>query len=198
MSAKIQALVNQIHELDDELRDALHEQETRALYEIEGAKVRFERAVHDVHRQLKKNFVRWFFSSEARNVASSPFIYGMAIPMVAYDLALTLYQAVCFRLYGIPRFDRSKYIVIDRHQLQYLNSIEKFNCVYCGYANGLLAYASEITARTEQHWCPIKRARKVLGSHKRYADFLGYGAADSYREGVDEQRAKVRAARGTK
>jgi hypothetical protein len=38
----------------------------------------------------------------------------------------------------------------------------------------------ENVARTEQYFCPIKHARKVLGTHRRYANFLDYGDADDY------------------
>ena len=41
-------------------------------------------------------------------------------------------------------------MVIDRYALSYLNVIEKLNCVYCEYVNGLIAYVQEIAARTEQ------------------------------------------------
>jgi len=33
---------------------------------------------------------------------------------------------------------------MDRHHLAYLNVIEKLNCEYCGYANGVFAYVREI------------------------------------------------------
>ena len=46
---------------------------------------------------------------------------------------------------------RGQYIVIDRHRLKYLNAIEKLNCVYCGYGNGVIAYARDIAGRTEQY-----------------------------------------------
>jgi hypothetical protein len=32
---------------------------------------------------------------------------------------------------------------IDRHRLGYLNVIEKANCVYCSYANGVVAYVRD-------------------------------------------------------
>ena len=56
---------------------------------------------------------------------------------------------------------RSEYVIIDRNHLSYLNLIEAFNCVYCGYANGVIAYVREIASRTEQHWCPIKHALRI-------------------------------------
>jgi hypothetical protein len=57
-------------------------------------------------------------------------------------------------VYRIPRVRRAEYLVVDRHHLQYLNGIERMNCLYCGYGNGVLAYAVEVAARTEQYWCP--------------------------------------------
>jgi hypothetical protein len=35
-------------------------------------------------------------------------------------------------------------------------------------------------ARTEQYFCPIKHARKMLGAHARYPRFLDYGDAADY------------------
>jgi hypothetical protein len=39
---------------------------------------------------------------------------------------------------------------------------------------------AEIVERTEQYFCPIKHARKILGTHARYARFLDYGEAADY------------------
>jgi hypothetical protein len=104
----------------------------------------------------------------------------MLLPIGIFDLSLTIYQSICFRLYNIPQVVRSDYIVIDRHHLAYLNAIEKINCIYCGYGNGVISYAREITSRTEQYWCPIKHARKILDAHPRYETFLNYGDAIAY------------------
>jgi hypothetical protein len=76
---------------------------------------------------------------------------------------------------------RSQYIVIDRHHVAYLNAIEKLNCVYCGYANGVFAYVREIAGRTEQYWCPIRHAKRVRAPHRHYRRFVDYGDAEGYR-----------------
>jgi hypothetical protein len=78
--------------------------------------------------------------------------------------------------------------VIDRQSLSYLNPIEKLNCVYCGYFNGLIAYVQEIAARTEQYWCPIKHARKLNILHSRYYKFLEYGDCRDYQKRLAEIR----------
>ena len=191
LNEHIRSLVQQIHALEEELRTLLHEQETKVLYQITGKRIHFKQAAREAHYQLKVGLVSWFLKSRPQNVVSAPFIYGMFFPILAYDIGLSVYQAICFRLYGIPLVDRSSYVVIDRYHLGYLNIFERLNCAYCGYANGVIAYAREITARTEQYWCPIKHAHKVLGSHARYAHFLDYGEAEGHDAKLEESRRRL-------
>lgn len=180
MSNKVSDLLEKIKKLETELESELEEQATKFKYRVEGTSVLFDEAVAAAHRKLRVSIPRWLRSSLLRNIASAPVIYAMVVPIAFMDFTVTLYQHICFRLYNISRVDRSKYIVMDRHQLSYLNGIEKLNCLYCGYGNGVMAYSREIIARTEQYWCPIKHARKVLGTHKRYSKFLAYGDAEGY------------------
>jgi len=75
------------------------------------------------------------------------------------------------RLLVIPGVRRKDYLVFDRGRLVYLNTIEKIGCIYCSYANGLPAMITEIAARTEQHFWPIKHARRLPQTHSRYGEF---------------------------
>ncbi len=76
-------------------------------------------------------------------------------------------------------------------QLEYLNFIEKFHCTDCAYASGLIACTHEIVARTEQFFCPIKHARRILGTHSRYARFLDYGDAADYAARLEAFRVEL-------
>lgn len=193
MNPKVKALLERLEEIEDELREELHKQSQEFQYQLEGTKVKFDQAVASAHEKLRTGLLTWFKRSSIRNMLSAPFIYSMIFPIALLDLTVTCYQAICFRLYGIPAVRRSKYIVIDRHYLSFLNGIEKFNCVYCGYANGVISYAREIISRTEQYWCPIKHARKTYGSHRRYAKFIDYGNAEGFRDRLEEFRNELRA-----
>ena len=110
----------------------------------------------------------------AATLLTAPVIYSLAIPLVLLDLMATAYQKICFPIYGIAPVDRSAHVVIDRHALPSLDMVEKLNCLYCGYGNGVLAYVREIAARTEEHWCPIKHKRRPKAPHGRYAAFADY------------------------
>ena len=112
------------------------------------------------HERLKRGIFRWIVTDRPQNFLTAPVIYGMAVPLLILDLGVSLYQAMCFPIYGISKVKRSDYIVIDRQYLGYLNFYERFHCTFCAYANGLIAYAGEISARTEQYFCPIKHAHK--------------------------------------
>jgi len=188
MDKRVRDLLHQIGALEDELRTALHERESRVLFTIRGRRIEFEAGIRQAHQRLKRNFLRWLVTDRPQNLITGPVIYAMALPLAALDLCVTFYQAVCFPIYGIGKAKRADYIVFDRHQLGYLNFIERFHCEYCAYATGLVAYVTEIIARTEQYFCPIKHARKVLGVHARYSRFLDYGESADYHAKLEEFR----------
>jgi hypothetical protein len=196
MNSKVKELLEKLEKLEDELLEELHEQKIEFQYKFEGSKVKFENAVTEAHLELKTGFIQWFKSASWRNTLSAPVIYSMIVPLAIADLTFTIYQAICFRLYGIPRVRRAKYIVVDRHYLSFLNGIEKFNCVYCAYGNGVISYTREIISRTEQYWCPIKHARRITAGHRRYAKFIEYGDAKDYKERVLKFREDLKIEKG--
>jgi len=148
---------------------------------VEKSGEQFSREIIKEHRLLKITSWRHLRNTHILVILSSPLIYVCVVPFLLLDLAVALYQSVCFPIYGIPKVCRSDYLAFDRGRLAYLNSIEKVACIYCSYANGLLAYITEIAARTEQHFCPIKHALRNLQAHSRYAKMLPYGDAQAYR-----------------
>lgn len=92
---------------------------------------------------------------KVRIMLTAPVIYGMIIPIVFIDLCATLYQAVCFRAYGVARVPRKKYIRLVKRGKN-LPWNDRFNCTYCSYANGVAAYVRAVLIETEKYWCPIK------------------------------------------
>jgi hypothetical protein len=180
MNERIRKLLEEMKVLEEQLAAVLHEQESRMFFQVKGKRVEFERGAREAHLRLKRNFFRWVITDRPQNFLTAPFIYGMIFPLAFADLFVSIYQAVCFPVYGIVKVRREDYIIHDRQALSYLNWFERFHCTYCAYANGLISYIGEITARTEQYFCPIKHARKVLGTHGRYAQFLEFGEASDY------------------
>jgi hypothetical protein len=191
MNEKIQELLSQISDIEDEIEKVINEQQEQILYFYEDGRVKFKEGIEEAHKKLKITLFRYFLNSKLRNILSAPFIYSMIIPFIIIDVSMTIYQTICFSLYRVKKVKRSSYIVFDRYKLKHLNSIERFNCIYCEYGNGVLAYAREIAARTEQYWCPIKHARKVIGRHSRYNDFIDFGDAENYHERLFEFRKKL-------
>lgn len=188
MNDQIAHLLAQMTILEEALRNAVHDQESRMFFQINGKRIEFEGSVKAAHLKLKKNFFRWLVTNRPQNLITGPIIYGMVIPLMMLDLFVSLYQWSCFPIYGITRVRRANYIVFDRQHLGYLNFIEKFHCTYCAYGSGLMGYMGEILARTEQYFCPIKHAHKILGTHARYNQFLNYGDATDYEAKLENYR----------
>jgi len=103
MNERVRQLLERISALEEELRTALHEQESHVLYAIKGKTIEFEHDLRRAHRRLKIGSLRWLRRSKPRNVVSAPVIYSMIVPLVLLDVSVTIYQAICFRLYRIPR-----------------------------------------------------------------------------------------------
>lgn len=188
MNDRINQLLAQMATLEAELKEAVHEQQSRMFFQIKGKRVEFEGSIKATHRKLKTNFFHWLVTYRPQNLITGPIIYSMILPLMLLDLCVSFYQWSCFPIYGIAKVRRSDYIVYDRAQLGYLNFIEKFHCVYCEYANGLMGYMREIVARTEAYFCPIKHAKKILGTHGHYNRFLEYGDAADFEARLEEFR----------
>lgn len=184
----LERLKNVQQELEVELDRILAEKRDRFRYRWERGRVVFERRVRRLLVQERTGLWTYLRNSQVRFFLSAPVIYGMIVPLAFLDLTVTLYQHICFRIYRVPRVRRNDYMYIDRHYLPYLNLIEKLNCVYCGYGNGLIEYCREVVARTEQFWCPIKHARRTPDPHHRTAKFFDYGDAEAWRTGLEKIR----------
>jgi hypothetical protein len=181
-------IIEQIKNLEKILSLEIQKKEEEFFYKIHGKKVSFEEATKQYHKTLVSGIHTYLLNASLLNILTAPVIWFCLVPSVFLDIIVTIYQVICFPVYKIPKVRRDDYIVIDRYALNYLNAMEKLNCVYCGYVNGLIAYVQEIAARTEQYWCPIKHARKIGSIHSRYNKFFEYGDGNEYRKKIETIR----------
>jgi hypothetical protein len=192
MDSEPDDLLERLQQLEEEFEQKIEAQRTAFRYRLQKGRVKFENSVVAEHRQIKISIIRFLRGSTIGGVIISPFIYILIIPLLLLDIGTWIFQHTCFSVWGIERIRRSDFIVLDRRHLAYLNGIEKLNCVYCSYANGLIAYVQEVAACTEQYWCPIKHAIRTKASHRRYRQFLDYGDAEGFRARLEEFREQVR------
>lgn len=116
---------------------------------------------------------------------SMPFIYLMIVPFLFLDLCLEVYHHVCFPLFGMSLVKRSQYFIFDRHKLPYLKPLERLNCLYCDYANGLSYYFFAIIAETEGFWCGIRHRKKTgYSTPGHHEDYLPYGDKKAFQKFV--------------
>ena len=184
MDSKVASLMEKIQVLESELEAEMAKRQADLRFGLEKGEALFEEEVLRRHRELKIRLSTYVLKAPPLVILTAPFIYALIIPFVLLDLFVTVYQFICFPVYGIPKVRRSNFLVFDRHHLAYLNVLEKLNCAYCSYGNGLIAYVREIASRTEQYWCPIKHARRLIGAHARYAVFADYGDADGFKKSL--------------
>jgi hypothetical protein len=184
----LETLLEKMRLLEKEILGRVHEKEEEFFYEVHQGKIRFTEEARARHRLLVKKFTAYVRDSRLLILLTIPVIWALIIPIALADLFMFVYQSICFPIYGIPKVKRGDYIRLDRRHLAYLNWVEKINCEYCSYANGLFAYATEVAGRTEQYWCPIKHALRMKSAHSRYRFFFDYGDAEHYRQQIETVR----------
>lgn len=194
MSPQIEALLLNIRSLEDELEAELAKQRAKLRVGMEQGRVVFEEELLRRHRELQTRLSKYVLGARPLVLITTPVIYSLLIPIALLDLFIVVYQAICFPVYGIAKVRRRDYFVFDRAHLAYLNAVEKLNCAFCTYANGVVAYAREVASRTEEYWCPIKHARRIVGAHPRYSHFEDYGDAEAYGKRLAEHRRSLGAA----
>lgn len=187
MNKNIDELLLRIHELQDELEAEYCRTRDEWMQKKQALADEFLRQ----QRRYKTGLFRYLRHSRILVLLTAPLIYLGWIPFLLMDFFVSVYQTICFPIYRIPKVRRSEYMIFDRQDLPYLNIIEKFNCFYCSYGNGVAAYTWEVAARTEQYWCPIKHARRMKAAHEYYPDFFDYGDAEAFQQGLERLRRQT-------
>lgn len=171
MNSRIDEIFAAIRVLEDTLKKEL---------EIEEEKL--SQSIQSAQKEFKETLLHYLWRTPFLHYLTAPVIYAGIIPAFILEFFLFFYQHINFRVYKIAPVNRKDHFVYDRANLNYLNIIEKINCFYCSYFNGLLGYTLEIVGRTEQFWCPIRHARKLRSHHAHYGKFTAYGDGESYRK----------------
>jgi hypothetical protein len=191
MNPKISELLDRIKKMELEIELEMKRKRSELRVDFDETRVRFEHEVLEQQRRFKTGVIAYLLSANLMSVLTAPVTYALFFPIALLDFSITVYQHICFRAYGLPRVKRSDYFVYDRAHLAYLNLIEKINCAYCSYGNGVMAYGREVVARTEQYWCPIKHARKIMAAHPYYTGFVDFGDAQCYKDQLENLRTEL-------
>src|ERR1700674_3014338 len=113
MASRIDDLLEHIARLERELETEVNRAREQWRYRMEAGRVRFEREVRLAHQRLKQSIPRFLRESSVPNLLTAPLIYSLVVPIALLDLWISLYQAICFRAYGIARVQWATYVVID-------------------------------------------------------------------------------------
>jgi hypothetical protein len=195
--SQLAELMDRMKSVEAEIEAELTRRREELRFHVERRRIVFEHDIEQLQRAVKVKATKYLLGANPLIVLSAPVIYSLIIPFVLIDLWVMAYQAICFPIYGIPKVRRRDYLVFDRHHLAYLNAIEKLNCAYCSYCNGVAAFVREVAARTEVYWCPIKHARRVLGPHPHYVGFADFGDAAGFRAKIEDMKNGVKLDEGT-
>lgn len=176
-------LQEKILRLQEELDVEIAVRHAELKIKMEHGKAVFEEEVLQKLRERRISTWKYIKNADPNIIKTVPSIYLGLLPIVLLHAYIVFYQWTCFPAYGIPKVKVREYLIFDRARAPFLNIIQKINCMYCSYGNGVIAAAMEMASLTERYWCPLKHAKKmVLGYHERYGEFAEYGDAEGFQE----------------
>lgn len=196
MATRLEELAEQLAEVQERIAEELEARRAQLRYRVQRGRAVFDDETRAAHRKMREGLGEFLRHARPLHILTAPVIYGLIIPFVLLDLCVTVYQAVCFPVYRIEKVRRQDYILFDRQLLGYLNLMQKLNCLYCSYCNGLISYVREIAGRTEAYWCPIKHSRQMQGTHAHHIGFVDYGDVAAWRARIEAQRKEHKAGAG--
>lgn len=189
MESKIKKILEKIDALNESLKIEYARLADKYGFSFREKTIIFFEKFKEKNKAFRIPVWKYIIPKDIRHCISMPFIYMMIIPAVILDVFITIYNLTAIPLYRIPRIKRKDHFIYDRQYLDYLNVLQKINCLYCSYVNGLFSYASEIGARTERYWCPIKAAHNPKSYHSFYKDFADYGNPEEWNKKFNDHKA---------
>ncbi|MCK9351428.1 MAG: hypothetical protein WCT49_02455 [Candidatus Paceibacterota bacterium] len=139
---------------------------------LEKGKELFDKELERLHIASKIGLWKYFKKIGPAVIAVSPVIYSGIFFIALLDLYVIILQYVCFPAYGITRAERKGYFIFERMYAKFLNFVQKVNCGYCSYGNGLVAYSSEILNRSEFLWRDDGETQRGSFAQMRRAGFV--------------------------
>lgn len=110
MPNRIGALLERLAHLEQEIEVELNTARDRWAYRLEAGRVRFERDASRAHARFRQSIPAFLRKGSLGNLLTAPIIYAVILPIALLDLVITMYQHICFRVYGIALVRRSKYV----------------------------------------------------------------------------------------
>ena len=100
MNPSIEALQNRIRLLEDQIESEVQRRRESLHADFENTRIRFEREVIAAQKRFKAGLLSYVWHSSLLTILTAPIIYAGIVPLLLMDLFVTVYQAVCFPVYG--------------------------------------------------------------------------------------------------
>jgi hypothetical protein len=111
MGTLITELNDKIATLEIELEVELAKRRAELHVGLEKGRVAFEEEILRRHRELRTKLSHYILRAHPLIVLTAPVIYSLIFPLLLLDLFVTVYQAVCFPVYGIAKVRRGDYLI---------------------------------------------------------------------------------------
>jgi hypothetical protein len=92
-----------------------------------------------------------------------PMYLGIPVFCIWHLFCLYIFATLMLQpLLGLRKLRFKDYVIIDRHKIADLPWLDRLNCVYCGYANGLATFFEASLSQVEQWEGKLSFGKKII------------------------------------
>src|SRR5882724_13146294 len=103
MNPKLDTLLDQVRQLEREMVTEARAMEADVCTKFHEQKIHFTAEAKTRDRHFRLGIPSYLLHSRFLVLLTSPVIWMCVIPIALADLVGTIYQAICFPIYGIPK-----------------------------------------------------------------------------------------------
>ena len=102
MNTDIDKLLVDAREILEQIEQLFDAAQKKFRYTLDDGRVVISREVKLLQKQYKTSLINYLFQAKWKSLLSAPIIYNMIVLLAILDASITIYQHICFRIYGIP------------------------------------------------------------------------------------------------
>ncbi len=117
MSKRATQIADEIRTLEQELRQEIQRIRIDS-FEITEKAIHFKDEVVIRHRTQALSVLTYLRRAKMKHIVCLPIIWSCLLPAIVMDALVSLYQMLCFLLFGVLKVKRSDHVVFDRRNLK--------------------------------------------------------------------------------
>ena len=126
-----------------------------------------------------------------RHIIVLPFAVVFLVPLVVFDISLSLFHRIVFGICKMKKVNRKTHFKVDQMKIAQLSKMQRFFAIYILYLRGIMNFGAKIAQECEYYWCQVRptKGRQQMTIDKSK---MGVKELQAYKSSVKQKPKRSR------